>query len=51
MEAASLNPLAPLPAKVALLRLQPISKTSPRAGPARSLAGRRNLSKPLFGIA
>ncbi len=32
-------------------RLQPVSKTSPRIGPCRGLAGRRNRSEPLFGSA
>ena len=32
-------------------RLQPVSKTSPRIGPGRGLAGRRNRSEPLLGSA
>ena len=35
----------------AVWRLQPVSKTSPRTGPSRGLAGRRNRSEPLFGSA
>ena len=39
------------PPQFAPLRLQPVSRTSPRIGPSRGLAGRRNRSEPLFGSA
>jgi hypothetical protein len=49
-EAARPQPAVP-PSGNGGSRLQPVSKTSPRIGPSRGLAGRRNRSEPLFGSA